>query len=390
MPRFRALRADLEVDVAVVGAGISGACIARALAKPGRSVAILDRRIPMMGSTVASTALLVYEIDRPLFSLARRIGLDAARRAWRRSFAAVGALRRLVDTDGIRCQWQDRDALLLAGESFGSRALRSETAARRDADLSARFVAPEELRGDFGIERTGAIVSSGSAVGNPVQLSAGLLRAAMHRGAQIYSPVDVDTVSTDGGQVRLTTKSGFTVVAQDVVFCTGYEVLSCIPTKGHIVRSTWAFATATGAHYPRWLDGTVVWEASDPYLYLRTAPGRRLIVGGEDEGLGGRHNDRRLFDRKMRTLSAKVRELLPGSKFRVQHCWAGSFGDSESGLPRIDKVPGLPHCHIVMGFGGNGIANSMIASQIVAAAINGRVDPDADLYRLPRSHGRTA
>jgi len=35
----------------------------------------------------------------------------------------------------------------------------------------------------------------------------------------------------------------------------------------------------------------------------------------------------------------------------------------------------------VMGFGGNGITYSVIASQVVSAAIRGAADPDADLYR---------
>ena len=41
----------------------------------------------------------------------------------------------------------------------------------------------------------------------------------------------------------------------------------------------------------------------------------------------------------------------------------------------------MDHVHAVMGFGGNGITYSVIASQVVGRAIRGRRDPDADLYR---------
>jgi glycine/D-amino acid oxidase-like deaminating enzyme len=34
-----------------------------------------------------------------------------------------------------------------------------------------------------------------------------------------------------------------------------------------------------------------------------------------------------------------------------------------------------------MGFGGNGITYSVVASQVVSAALRGGADPDADLYR---------
>ena len=55
-----------HVDVIVVGAGISGALMAEALSRAGRSVLILDRRPPVRGSTPASTAMIQHEIDVPL------------------------------------------------------------------------------------------------------------------------------------------------------------------------------------------------------------------------------------------------------------------------------------------------------------------------------------
>lgn len=368
--------------MAVIGAGVSGALMAHALARAGRRVAVLDRREPMSGSTAASTALLLYEIDRPLYSLARRIGTDKAVRAWHRSMRAVADLRALVADEGIRCHWHDMDSLLLAGDAFGSRALRMEEAARSAVGIPGTYLTPGGIREQFAIERTGAILSAGSAVADPVELTAGLLRRARQEGATLHAPAAVTDVITSRGEVRLTLAGGTHVVAEHAVFCTGYELLHGVPTRGHSLESTWVFATMPGASYPAWLDGTVVWEASDPYLYLRTAPGGRLIVGGEDEQSAERHDRPAVFARKIKILERKLHALIPGLRFRVGHRWAGTFGDSGSGLPRIDAVPDLPHCHYVMGFGGNGITNSMIAAQIVACAIAGKADPDADVYRF--------
>ena len=68
------LAADVAVDVAVVGAGVSGALVVDALLRSGKSVVVLDRRGPVRGSTPASTALLQFEIDQPLIHLAQKIG----------------------------------------------------------------------------------------------------------------------------------------------------------------------------------------------------------------------------------------------------------------------------------------------------------------------------
>src|SRR5262245_39844306 len=52
------LEHDLDCKIAVLGAGITGALIAHALAEDGYEVAVLDRRDRALGSTAASTALL--------------------------------------------------------------------------------------------------------------------------------------------------------------------------------------------------------------------------------------------------------------------------------------------------------------------------------------------
>lgn len=86
----RPLTEAISVDVAIVGAGISGAFMAHELSRD-HTVAMLDRRPPLTGSTMASTAMLQWEIDLPLTALTDKIGAEKARRAYLRSFSAVDA-----------------------------------------------------------------------------------------------------------------------------------------------------------------------------------------------------------------------------------------------------------------------------------------------------------
>jgi glycine/D-amino acid oxidase-like deaminating enzyme len=83
-------------------------------------------------------------------------------------------------------------------------------------------------------------------------------------------------------------------------------------------------------------------------------------------------------------IARKIRDLVPGLRFEIEHRWAGAFGESDTGLPFIDRVPGHPNCYAVMGFGGNGITYSTIAAEVISRLIAGRDDPDADLYRFPK------
>jgi len=376
----RPLKEAIGVDVAIVGAGISGAFMAHELSRD-HTVAVLDRRPPLMGSTVASTALLQWEIDLPLTALAEKIGMAKARRAYLRSRSAVDALKRIVAEERIVCGLKDKATLYLAGDAYGHRALEAEAAARAAMGLESAYVGPADLRDRFGIDRTGAIVSQGSASGDPARLAAGLLRRAQANRATVYAQVEVLEAASDPEGVTLLTDAGHAVRAKTVVFCCGYEFPKGVPTPGAEVISTWAMASKPRQRCPAWLRDTLVWEASDPYLYFRMGGDGRLIVGGEDEASATAHADEAKLKRKCETIAAKLKRLLPQVEFEIDYSWAGAFGESATGLPSIAPVPDMDHAWAVMGFGGNGITYSVIASQIVSSAIRGAGDPDADLYR---------
>lgn len=376
----RPLTATISVDVAIVGAGISGAFMAHELSKD-HSVAVLDRRAPLMGSTLASTALLQWEIDLPLTALAKRIGAANARRAYLRSRQAVDALKRIVAEERISCGLKDKSSLYLAGDAYGHRALEAEAEARADIGLDSRYLNSAALRERFGLDRTGAIVSSGSASGDPARLAAGLLRRAQARGAKVWSPVEVLRAVSDPDGVTLLTDADHVVRARSLVFCCGYEFPKGVPTPGADVISTWAMASEPRQRCPAWLRDMLLWEASDPYLYLRMGGDGRLIVGSEDEASATAHQDKAKLERKREIIATKLKRLLPDVAFKIDYGWAGAFGESATGLPSIGPVEGMAHAWAVMGFGGNGITYSVIASQVVAAEVRGEQDPDADLYR---------
>lgn len=376
--RTHALKQGLPCDIAIVGAGISGAFMAEALSRH-HDVVVLDRRAPAMGSTHASTAMLQFEIDTPLTRLVEQIGHDRAARAWRRSWRATQALIRLVRDENIRCGLGLRSSLYLSGNAMGARGLQAEARARNRIGLDCDYLPAATLRGRYGLDRTGAIFSEGAAVADPVALARGLLRKAMGRGARIFAPCNVQDVMATGHGVVLDAGGHF-VDAKAVVFCTGYEVLKGLPARGTRITSSWAAATAPHADYPAWLDRTLVWEAAKPYLYMRTGADRRLIVGGEDADLDSPSYRADTLARKARRLADKTHRLLPGLKPRWSHVWAGAFGESADGLPLIGAVPGMPGCFALMGFGGNGTIYSMIAAQLMPGLIAGRTPKDADIF----------
>ena len=379
--RSRSEPAAKRYDVIVVGGGISGALVAHALLRQDRSLLIIDRREPVMGSSVASTAMIQHEIDTPLIALRKMIGRQAADRAWQRSARAVLRLEDIVTSVGISCSFTRTKALFLAGDAMGARALKAEWKARDEAGIRARFLDKGALHDEYAIDRTAAISSDISATANPAQMTADLLRHAVRSGAEIVSGVEITDLAEVGDTVVLATAGGRLLLAGHAVFCTGYEFLGALDSPFHRIISTWALASKKGRHLPLWLRDHIVWEAADPYLYLRTDRDGRLIAGGEDEDNADAYRSQEKLAAKAATIRRKVESLLDCDIGEPEYCWASAFGTTTTGLPLIGAVPGMRNVHSVMGFGGNGITFSQIAAEIVSQAVAGVHDPDAELFR---------
>ena len=358
--------------------------MADALSEAGCRVLVVDRRRPLAGSTTASTALLQYDLDLPLVHLARRIGHARAVRVWRRSKLALDALAERARRLAIDADCVERDSLYLDGNVLDAAELREEAEARRRAGFEVSLLPPRRVAEQYGIPGRSGLLSHGNLAADPRRLAHGFLTAAVARGAAVAWPVEIARVRSRPSGVRAETADGRTIEARHLVFATGYELPKEVPRAGHSIASTFAIATRP---QPRrlWSGHCFIWEASDPYLYVRVTPDGRVICGGEDEPFADSAARDALLPGKTKTLERKLHALLPAVDARADFAWCGSFGASATGTPSIGPVPGLPNCYAVLGYGGNGVTFSALAAQVLRSRILGAADPDADLFSFRRA-----
>ncbi|MEJ0100457.1 MAG: FAD-dependent oxidoreductase [Pseudomonadota bacterium] len=368
----------------VVGAGISGALVAEALGAAGLHVMICDRRQPLHGSTLASTAMLLYEIDTPLSQLSARMGRRNAERIWHRSRVALEALRERAAHLMIDAQLEPHDSLLLQGNVLDARGLRREADARLRAGFEATCLAASMVESRYGIPRRAALHSFGAMSANPRALAAGFLRAAASHGAELFAPEEIIEVRSRASGIHALTRSGHRVHARHLVFATGYELPDVVPAGDHRIASSWAIATVRQPRAP-WPGPSLIWEASSPYLYLRTTRDGRVLCGGGDEDIADAAARDALLGHKASWLQRRLHTLLPAIDSRMACAWSGCFGVSADGLPTIGAVPGLRNVYAVLGYGGNGITFSMMAAQILRNLLTGAGDPDAELVAFRAS-----
>jgi glycine/D-amino acid oxidase-like deaminating enzyme len=371
-PPRRPLDRDRRCDVLVVGAGITGALVAERLVREGHDVCLVDRERPGLGSTAASTAMLLWEIDRPLASLTDLYGFDQAARLYRLSLQAVRGLQSLIAHREIACRLRPRDSLYLAAGTTDASALMKEHELRARAGLPGHFLDYRTLRRQFGIDREAALLSSGAADADPLCLAHGLIARAVDGGAHLF---DADAVHYDAGGRRATVvmDEGHSIEADWVVLATGYVMPDFVASEIHRVTTTWAVATPPQPPRGRWSGEAMIWEATESYLYLRTTDDHRIVVGGgDDETIIEPHDRAKATPEKSRLLLAGLSRLFPNAEARAQTSWSGVFGTTADGLPLIGPVPGRPRILAAYGYGGNGITFGFLASELIAGVIGGR------------------
>jgi glycine/D-amino acid oxidase-like deaminating enzyme len=213
----------------------------------------------------------------------------------------------LTRREGIDASISKHPSVYLAGSILDARGLATEARARERLGLPSQYLNRRELRTRFDLSRSAAIVSAGSVAADPRALCSGFLRRAQQLGARLFAPHEVVDIKCGKRSVLTATKDGFTIESRQIVFCTGYELPKIVPTHGHSIASTWVIATKRQAKH-LWPSDCFIWEAKDPYLYVRATRDGRIICGGEDEEFADEASRDGKLDSKKRTLEKKARE----------------------------------------------------------------------------------
>jgi glycine/D-amino acid oxidase-like deaminating enzyme len=368
---YPSLQQSVRTDVAVIGAGITGALISYRLMEAGLSVVVTDRRHVGMGSTSASTALLQYEIDTHLTQLAEWYGLPAAREAYSLCLEAIDRVHDLCREVGVGQDFRYAPSLYYATFRKDLPDLYREYQARRAAGIGVEWIDEALFRRLYPFSAPGAILSEKAAEVDPYRLAHALLERVAAAGNGVHNQTEIVRVTEKRGGVELETGDGHRITAGYLVVAAGYESERWLGKQPGRLHSSYALVSEPTGRQELWKDNCLMWETARPYLYFRTTTDGRVIAGGRDDTFQSPgKRDRRVFA-KSRQLEADVRKRFPELPFRTDFCWAGTFAETEDGLPFIGRHPGHPRTWFSMGFGGNGITFSSVAADSIAQEIAG-------------------
>jgi glycine/D-amino acid oxidase-like deaminating enzyme len=382
--RYSPLSSDTSCDAAVIGAGVSGALAASLLVEAGLDVVVVDQHEVAGGSTSANTALLLYECDVPLHRLAERMRESDAVEVYRLCRDALTRFADIVSRLERPAGFAARPSLYLASRPDDVPTLRREHEIRARHGFAVDLLERADVESRFGFSNQAALLSHDGAEVDPVSFCRQLLVRAGERGARIHERTALTDVQCDDDRIELTTAGGPRIRARHAILATGYQSERYLGRLAARDNSTYALATEPVRELPRWPERALIWETARPYLYLRTTPDNRILIGGLDEPQVTAERRDALLEAKCVQLVERLRGMFPGVEPRVATAWCGTFLNTDDSLPYIGAHPEAPRLHFALCYGGNGTTFSLLAAELLRDALLGRARPEARLFDVGR------
>jgi glycine/D-amino acid oxidase-like deaminating enzyme len=329
--------------------------------------------------------LLQYEIDTHMVDLASRYGEPSAVLAYRACSDAIDMLAdkaaELRDVDFARMR-----SLYFASRRSHTGALRQEFELRRRHGFEMTWLERGDIEARYGFSAPAAILSRQAARVDPYRMAYKLLARIEKAGAAVHDRSAVTRLDIRARGATLETSTGGIVRAKHVVIAAGYASQQYLDRKVAKNRSSYAFATdPIEPGLLGELSGTMVWESARPYLYLRATGDGRLVVGGDDDSIDIPSRRDARVDVKAARLAGKVGKLFPRLPVEPAFAWAGTFAETEDGLPWFGSQPRTgPRMLFAMAYGGNGITYSMLGAGLIRAMIEKRKHPLSGIFGFDR------
>lgn len=381
---YPSLKEDLKAEVLIVGGGITGSLIAHQCIADGYNTVLIDKREIAHGSTSATTSMLQYEIDVPLYKLIDLIGENNAVKSYKACYNSIDRLEKIVREIGSTCGFKKKESLYFAASKKDSKWLYEEFEARKKYGLEVSWLTDADIRDRYRIQKTyGGILSKQAASIDAFQFTHDILKYNADKGLRIFDKTDLTAIRYADNRVYAEVESKHVIEAQKIIYCTGYETTNLIEENFVDLFNTYAIVGEQNEDDQSDLNETLFWNTASPYIYMRTTDDNRLLIGGEDEKFGKVTNGR-LIEKKSEKLKKYINKHLPHYDFTIDFSWAGRFGETKDGNPYIGEHKDFPNSIFVLGFGGNGITFSVIGMDIVSKLLKNQTHELVDIYRFGR------
>jgi glycine/D-amino acid oxidase-like deaminating enzyme len=357
---FPALKQDIRTDVAIIGAGITGASVCYWLSGKCNVVLLEEDTVASKASGRNAGFLLTGTSDYYNKAI-KRHGHDKAKKIWKITQENHDLLEKHV-FNKEKCDHRRSGSYLIATSRREMHDIIESVNLLRNDGFDYRLISEGEINeilssnGFHGAafnERDGEI--------NPVKLVEAMIKKSKD-GIQIFEKTAARRISAgkDGFSIKTdyaTIRSDFVVLATSAYtpMLNSYFKGRITPVRGQMLATNPLSKRFEGVFY-----------ANYGYEYWRQANDGRVLVGGFRELDFVREKGYKMIT--TRKIQKNLEKLLAqlSLKFSVEHRWSGIMDLSEDRLPIIGPLPNKKNLLVSAGYSGHGLGFGFYAGRMIS------------------------
>jgi glycine/D-amino acid oxidase-like deaminating enzyme len=356
---------DLDVDIAIVGAGLAGLTVALEAARIGASIAVLEGRHVGWGASGHHLGTVMPGFGLPVADLIDRVGLEDAQELWALSKEGADHVRATATEEAMPGIALSEGALEVSNVDAGQALIsRLQTlSGHLDTEVEGWQVdrVRTELRTDryfHGIYYPKAFQIDGR------KYVRGLAALARRAGARIFEDTPVVSIDPSGIRKRIVTPSA-RLRASHIVLCGNVHLGAPLRRLSETLLPVWRYAAVSEPLGER-LHEVIAFKGSvmdcDGIDHFRIVDGDRLMWASPETTWDARPK------RFASAVQRRINTVFPRlGKVAISDVFGGAVGITVHGMPQVGQLrKGL---WVASGFGQQGISTSAMAGLLVARSI---------------------
>jgi gamma-glutamylputrescine oxidase len=369
--RHPLLEETLNVDVCVIGAGLTGISTALNLAERGYSVAVLEASKVGWAASGRNGGQLIGGFACDIDTFAKFMPADDVKRVWDMGIETLDIVKERVAKHRIDCDLTF-GYLTAANKPRDAHALKQwrDDAQQRFGYDSFRYIDAADLGHYVQSERyLGGLFDAQSGHLHPLNYTLGLARAAREAGVRIFEDSCVSELREENGlQVAQTARGS--VHSRFVVLACNTWLGKLAPNVASKIMPVGTYVIATEPLDPDRAEALMpakaaVCDSRFVLDYFRPAPDNRLLWGGKVSYSTLAPRD---LGEAMRRDMLKTFPQL--HDVRIDYAWGGFVDITMNRAPHFGRL--APTVYFAQGFSGHGVNTTGLAGKLIAEAIDGQ------------------
>jgi len=374
---FRTLDKNVDVDICVIGGGITGLTVAYYLSKDGKKVALLEKDKIASKTTGKTTGKITSQHHLFYKYLIDSKGKDFAKKYWKANEEAIKNIEKIIQDEKIECDFVRKSAFVFTNELGKLQQIKDEIDATKSLGIDSKFTNNIEVLGEI----EGAIEFPNQAQFNPVKYVNGLAKCVLENGSDIYENTKVVDYEKDGEGFVISAEADGKirkVSAKKVVVATRYPIFN-VPGF-HFIKMyqelEYAIAIKTNVE----LEGIYVSVEVPTISFRDYQKGNEkyvLIIGN------GHKTGEKTKDNGFDVLENFAKKYFPDSEIKYRWTAEDCIG--------LDKIPYVgeysevrENMYVATGFKKWGMTSSNVAANLITDMILDRENKYEEIFKSTR------